>query len=794
MAVAAPAHGTRALHDRRRSVAKRWAGLGLTAAALLYGHASVAAGPLPQGGSFVGTTGSIAQNGRNLNVTQAGGRGIINWDSFSIGVGNTVSINNGTGATLNRVTGSDVSAIYGALNATGSVYLINPNGVLIGRTGVISTGGRFLASTLDVSDDSFLNPRAIGGTAYTGNSTANVVNLGRISSSGGDVLLISASKVVNAGKIDAPNGNAEFAVGRQVRLYDSAYQQLSVDVGSGGTIRNTGTVEAATINLQAADGNIFALAGRSGALRATGTATRDGHVWLVADTTTNYRVNTGNIDARGAQISARNADGSRGVVEMSGGSVKVGGADVQARQWNITTGDFTVDARTADTLGASLSRGASVNVLANGADGKLGANGKGNIDVEASLRWCGDASLNLNAAHSLTIAPRVTIANIGAGPLTLSADSYGFDNGGSVINQGTLDWSRSTGIITVLYDINGTFTRGTVVTNPSWQAAPFSGLLTQFTAYQLIASLDDLRAVNNNLAGNYALAPRGIEFVDAGEFGGIGSADHPFTGQFDGMGHLPADLHLAANAGMFNVIGKDGVVRNFSLADGTGTSSSGPVGLLAAVNYGTLINVGATGIITSTGNANSVIGGLVGENFGNIERSWAGVNITGTGELGGLVGRNDGHIDRSYSLNSMTAGAPSTFGGLVGTNNGDIVRSYAFAFQMSGGTTVGGLVGNNTGRIEQSYAYAKLTPDANATVGGIAGNNSGSIANDVFWNSESSGAQAGVGSGTAVASSSGLTDLELRDPASFGPTWDFGANGTWVAGYFGPSLNRLARP
>ena len=69
MTVAALARGTSALHDRQRSVAKRWAGFGLAAAALLYGHTSVAAGPLPQGGSFVGTTGSIAQNGRNLNIT-----------------------------------------------------------------------------------------------------------------------------------------------------------------------------------------------------------------------------------------------------------------------------------------------------------------------------------------------------------------------------------------------------------------------------------------------------------------------------------------------------------------------------------------------------------------------------------------------------------------------------------------------------------------------------------------------------------------------------------------------------
>ncbi|MGF6507472.1 filamentous hemagglutinin family protein [Paraburkholderia sp. 32] len=757
-------------------------------------HVACAAGTLPQGGHFVAGSGSITQNDAGMSITQAGSRGIIEWNSFSIGSSRTVSINNGTGATLNRVTGNDVSAIYGTLKGTGSIYLVNPHGVLIGPGGVVSTGGRFVASTLDVPNDVFLNPPVFGGSAYTGSSTADVVNLGKISSSGGDVFLISASKVTNAGTIDAPNGNAELVAGRQVRLFDGNFQQVFVDVGSGGTVTNSGTVQAAIIDVQAADGNIFALAGHSGALRATGTATRDGHVWLVANTTVNgVVVNSGNVDARGAQISARNADGSGGALDMSGKDVKVGGADVRAKAWNITTGDFTADVPTANTLGASLSNGASISVLANGADGKLGATGEGDIAIEASVRWHGASSLTLDAAHSLTIAPQATIANRGTGSLTLSADTYGFDNGGSLTNQGTIDWSRSMGIVSGLYDMNGSYTPGTVYSNVSWHPAPFTGLVTQFTAYQLVNSMTDLSAVNNNLSGNYALGSRGLEFAGAPEFGGIGTAANPFTGQFDGMGHLPADLRLssATDTGLFGAIGKSGVVRNFTLADGTATSSGETVGLLAGISYGYMVNVGATGAIGAPGNTSTVAGGLVGENFGRIERSWAGVNIIGAGQIGGLVGLNDGGIDQSFAIGRATAGAQSTVGGLVGTNHGVIGRSYAYEF-LNGGATVGGLVGSNTGFIRESYAASRLTAGANSTEGGIAGTNSGRIAANVFWNSQSSGAAAGVGSGTAVASSSGLTDIQLLEPASFGPTWDFSANGTWVAGYPGPQLRWLA--
>lgn len=76
-----------------------------------------AGGLLPAGGRFVGGSGSIATNGSTLTVNQSTGRAVVNWDSFSIGNGNQVVFANGSGATLNRVTGGKASAILGALTA-----------------------------------------------------------------------------------------------------------------------------------------------------------------------------------------------------------------------------------------------------------------------------------------------------------------------------------------------------------------------------------------------------------------------------------------------------------------------------------------------------------------------------------------------------------------------------------------------------------------------------------------------------------------------------------------------------
>src|SRR5215469_15283401 len=134
------------------------------------GLPALAAGALPNGGSFVSGSGHISATTTQLTVNQASKNGIINWGSFSIGPGNGVQINNGSGATLNRVTGNSLSKIDGSLNATGSVYLINQNGIVVAPTGQVVTGGDFVASTRDTADPGF----GSGIVHLSGNSGAGV--------------------------------------------------------------------------------------------------------------------------------------------------------------------------------------------------------------------------------------------------------------------------------------------------------------------------------------------------------------------------------------------------------------------------------------------------------------------------------------------------------------------------------------------------------------------------------------------------------------------------------------------
>jgi filamentous hemagglutinin family protein len=95
-----------------------------------------AAGPLPSGGKFVGGAGSMTTNGTTLAIKQTTPTAVIDWNSFSIGKANAVSIDNPKGATLNRVTGPGIATIDGKLTGIGDVYLIDPHGVVIGRSGL----------------------------------------------------------------------------------------------------------------------------------------------------------------------------------------------------------------------------------------------------------------------------------------------------------------------------------------------------------------------------------------------------------------------------------------------------------------------------------------------------------------------------------------------------------------------------------------------------------------------------------------------------------------------------------
>ncbi len=281
-----------------------WANLpvGLFLAAAIYFCASetgFATSSLPTGGVYVAGSGTINPVTNGLVVNQTSTLGIITWTSFSIAQGDSVQINNGSGATLNRVTGSNMSTIAGILSATGSVYLINPYGVLVTPTGQVITNGSFVASTRDISNSAFLSGNP---PQFIGTSTGTVVNQGTITSNNGDVILIGQANVSNSGWINAPNGTAAMAAGNNVLVQAPGSSKRILISAGGGNVTNTGTLAGAQVELNAASGNVYTLAGSNGGIvRATGTATINGIIWI-----------TGNSLTNSGTIVATNQNGSSG--------------------------------------------------------------------------------------------------------------------------------------------------------------------------------------------------------------------------------------------------------------------------------------------------------------------------------------------------------------------------------------------------------------------------------------------------------------------------------------------------
>src|SRR4051794_13362460 len=86
---------------------------------------------LPVGGTTVAGHGQITHSGSTLTVDQSSARLAIDWQSFNVGVGQSVIFKQPSAQSiaLNRVLGQEPSVILGNLSANGQVFVLNPNGV-----------------------------------------------------------------------------------------------------------------------------------------------------------------------------------------------------------------------------------------------------------------------------------------------------------------------------------------------------------------------------------------------------------------------------------------------------------------------------------------------------------------------------------------------------------------------------------------------------------------------------------------------------------------------------------------
>jgi len=319
-------------------------GLRLTPVALAWalclavpaGMSGASAQGLPSGAATVQGQASITTQGNRMTVTSTS-NAILNWQSFSIGAGQSVRFDQPTSSSqvLNRVLGNDPSRIFGQLSSNGRVWLLNPNGVLFGPTARVDVAG-LVASTLNISDADWQAQRYHLLTRELGpaGGGAAVVNQGELRSSwGGRVMLIGgAGGVRNDGLIEAPGGQVLLAAGQSVELTDSTMPDIAVRVSAPqGQVLNLGRIAAGggRVDLQGAmvnqSGIVRADAIGSGAggeivLRSTDTT------WVSGETSATAAAGTGGtVQLLGPQVGL--LDGARVDVSGSrgGGAIHVGG-------------------------------------------------------------------------------------------------------------------------------------------------------------------------------------------------------------------------------------------------------------------------------------------------------------------------------------------------------------------------------------------------------------------------------------------------------------------------------------
>jgi len=765
----------------------------------------------PTGGQVVGGAASISSSGSTLNINQSTDRAIINWQSFSIANGETTQFNQpGTSsAALNRVVGANLSEIYGTLNANGKVYLINPNGIVIGASGVINTAG-FVASTLDVNNDNFMSGDDL---YFSGTSTAAVANLGHIGVANGDVYLI-ARQVENSGTIEAPNGEVSLAGATEVLLKASGSDKMLIlPASSSGTVNNTvtGEIRAAVATLKAVGGNEYALAiNNGGIIRATGCKTVNGRVLLIAK--------GGTVQSTGT-IQAHNVDGTGGSIETSGDHVTASGT-VNAGpggSWlidpnNLTINDGTSGSIAAATIISALNGGTTVTEQTTAG----GTGGNGDIFVIAPLTWTGTGTLSLNAYRNITIGNAI---NGTSGGLTLNAGGTITDTAALSIGTFNLQsgiWSQI-GTLPSFSATNFELTGGTFL-------RALGGNGTSGTPYQItdIYGLQGIGSPSHSLlTSNFILANNidatgtsawnsGAGFVPIGTevlplpysppyiYNAPAGTIHPFTGTFNGNGYvingltiyLPSTIPIGLFGYMSGTVENVGVIG--SSVTGYGIYCEG-VGALVANNFGLVQNCYSTGTVTG-GEGFWGVGGLVGYNVtgATVNNSYSSCVVNGTYNVGGLVGFNNaGLVENSYATGNVSGGTGggSGFGGIAGGNNGTLENCYATG-NITGGTGigswgVGGLMGGGNGNAVVENCYATGTVSGLTEVGGLLGQNAGLVQN-CYWDNGINSTLSAIGSNTGtvnnVVSVNNSTAYSHNSYANLG-TWSelvTGA-GLWVA-------------
>lgn len=393
--------------------------IGLAAALGAASMAQAQAAPaLPTGGIVTTGQATISSNAANMTINQSTANAVINWQGFSVGPNNSVQFVQPTAqsVTLNRVTGSDPSSIFGTISANGQVFLVNPNGVLFGRGAQVNVGG-LVASTLGLSDADFM----AGHYKFSGQSNAVVLNQGAIHADRGYVALLGAN-VSSQGLIQANLGTVALAAGKAITLDIAGDGLLNVAIDEGtanALVANGGILRAnggSVVMTTQAAGQMFKTAvNNSGVIEAKSLDNRSGQIRLLGD------MREGTVSVAGTLDASAPAGGNGGFIETSAASVKVpSGVRITTDAplgtkgtWLVDPKDFNIATTGGDISGATLSAqlvttNVTISTIPSANDGTAGA---GDINVQDAVSWTASGTsttLTLNGLRDININAAIT--------------------------------------------------------------------------------------------------------------------------------------------------------------------------------------------------------------------------------------------------------------------------------------------------------------------------------------------------------------------------------------------------
>ena len=325
---------------------------------------------MPTGGQIQSGQGSIAQNGKNMTVTQNSGKMAVDWTQFNIARDEAVKFAQpGRDAVaLNRITGGQKSVIDGALSANGNLFLVNPNGVVFGKTSTVDVGS-LVASTVQLNDSfmkNFASSTAnLNLTIGDGNSSA-ILNEGTITAQGGLVAL-HAAQVENTGTISNAGGQVALAAAKQLTLSPDSDGKLNYAVDgelAQAKALNSGRIQAdggyVVMTAKSADDVLGTVVNNTGTIEAR-TLRKDEKGQILLDGGQSGQVEvSGTLDASGTDEG------------QSAGSIKVIGQKTLVHDNTSLLAKGNVDGGKIETSGDVLDLGDGLTIDAGGVNGKHG--------------------------------------------------------------------------------------------------------------------------------------------------------------------------------------------------------------------------------------------------------------------------------------------------------------------------------------------------------------------------------------------------------------------------------------